>query len=309
MANRHYEHAISGLPCRVSRTARIIYQLICYRYNDRIFLDNGKPNPGYGKSYPGMDAFVKATGVTRQACNTAIESLIAEKLIIRITIGKPGSRAEYLPIYTLNALSESVNPALHVSKQYKPRKLAEHVKSKTVMSKADLPNESSRLNTISTISNHKYDKLISLLPKDISQYIKPGKNIDRLLDKLDDQGMSIEAVSAHLSKQKYSDRHTIGGTVVTHLEALSGLNKPSKNRFKSEWCRKCDLNTRTFEQSSPGVDGKDTHQCPNCHPNQIRIKERMSSDTAVDNMFKALMDKERKSEDDMFKLIKSIDEA
>ena len=308
MSNKHYEHALEGLPCRVSTTAHIIYQIICYRYDEREFKD-GKPNRGYLKSYPGMDAFVKATGRTRQACNTAIESLIAEKLIIRITIGKPGSRAEYLPIYTLNALGQHVKPSLHVSKPYKSRKLADNVKNTNSMSKADLPNESSTLNTISTISNHKYDKLISLLPKEVSQYIKPGKNIDSLLDKLTDKGMSIEAVSAHLSKQKYSDRHTIGGTVVTHLEALSGLNKPSKNRFKSEWCRKCDLNTRTFEQSSPGVDGKDTYQCPNCHPNQIRIKERMSSDTAVDNMFKALMDKERKSEDDMFKLIKSIDEA
>jgi len=308
MSNKHYEHALEGLPCRVSTTAHIIYQIICYRYDEREFKD-GKPNRGYLKSYPGMEAFVKATGRTRQACNTAIESLIANKLIIRITIGKPGSRAEYLPIYTLNALGQHVKPSLHVSKPYKSRKLADNVKNTNSMSKADLPNESSTLNTISTISNHKYDKLISLLPKEVSQYIKPGKNIDSLLDKLTDKGMSIEAVSAHLSKQKYSDRYTIGGTVVTHLEALSGLNKPSKNRFKSEWCRKCDLNTRTFEQSSPGVDGKDTYQCPNCHPNQIRIKERMSSDTAVDNMFKALMDKERKSEDDMFKLIKSIDEA
>jgi hypothetical protein len=256
-----------------------------------------------------MDAFVKATGRTRQACNTAIESLIANKLIIRVTIGKPGSRAEYLPIYTLNALGEHVKPSLHVSKPYKSRKLADNVKNTNTMSKANLPNETSSLNTISTISIHKYDKLISLLPKDISQYIKPGKNIDRLLDKLDDQGMSIEAVSAHLSKQKYSDRYTIGGTVVTHLEALSGLNKPSKNRFKSEWCRKCDLNTRTFAESSPGVDGKDTYQCPNCHPNQIRIKERMSSDTAVDNMFRTLMAREIKSEDETFKLLKSIDEA
>jgi hypothetical protein len=308
MSNKQYEHALEGLPCRVSTTAHIIYQIICYRYDEREFKD-GKPNRGYLKSYPGMEAFVKATGRTRQACNTAIESLIANKLIIRITIGKPGSRAEYLPIYTLNALGQHVKPSLHVSKPYKSRKLADNVKNTNSMSKADLPNESSVLNTISTISNHKYDKLISLLPKEVSQYIKPGKNIDSLLDKLTDKGMSIEAVSAHLSKQKYSDRYTIGGTVVTHLEALSGLNKPSKNRFKSEWCRKCDLNTRTFEQSSPGVDGKDTYQCPNCHPNQIRIKERMSSDTAVDNMFKALMDKERKSEDDMFKLIKSIDEA
>lgn len=303
MANKHYEHALDGLPCRVSATATIIYQIICYRFDDRVTLPNGKANPGYGKSYPGMDAFVKATGRTRQACNTAIEELIANKLVNRITIGKPGSRAEYVPIYTLNDLGISVKNTLHVSKQYESKKLADNVKSTSTMSKEDLPNETSTLNTISTKSINKYDKLISLLPKDISQYIKPGTNIDSLLAKLDDQGMSIEAVSAYLSNQNYSDRYTIGGTVVTHLEVLSGLKRPSKNRFKTKWCGKCDLNTRTFEESSPGVDGKDTYQCPNCHPNQIRIKERMSNDLSTEALLQKF------SEFDFNKLFKSIDQA
>jgi hypothetical protein len=278
MANKHYEHALEGLPCRVSTTAHIIYQIICYRFDDRITLTNGKPNPGYNKSYPGMNAFVKATGRTRQACNTAIESLITEGLVARITIGKPGSRAEYVPIHTVNALGISVKNTLHVSKQYKSRKLADNVKTTNSMSKEDLPKETSSLNTISTISNHKYDKLITLLPIEISQYIKPGKNIDKLLDRLVNQGVSIEAVCAYLSRKKYSDRWTIGGTVVTHLEALLGDKRPISNKFKSTWCGKCDDGTRQFVEVSPGIDGKDTYECPTCHPNQIRIKERMDLD-------------------------------
>jgi hypothetical protein len=225
-----------------------------------------------------MDAFVKATGRTRQACNTAIESLIANKLIIRVTIGKPGSRAEYIPIYTLNALGEHVKPSLHVSKPYKSRKLADNVKNTSTTSKEDLPKETSSLNTISTISNHKYDKLITLLPIEISQYIKPGKNIDKLLDRLVNQGVTIEAVCAYLSRKKYSDRWTIGGTVVTHLEALLGDKRPISNKFKSAWCGKCDESARQFVETSPGLDGKDTYECPTCHPNQIRIKERMDLD-------------------------------
>lgn len=278
MANKHYEHALEGLPCRVSTTAHIIYQIICYRFDDRITLTNGKPNPGYNKSYPGMDAFVKATGRTRQACNTAIEQLIANGLVARITIGKPGSRAEYVPIHTVNALGISVKNTLHVSKEYKSRKLADNVKTTNSMSKEDLPKETSSLNTISTISNHKYDKLITLLPIEISQYIKPGKNIDKLLDRLVNQGVSIEAVCAYLSRKKYSDRWTIGGTVVTHLEALLGDKRPISNKFKSTWCGKCDDGTRQFVEVSPGIDGKDTYECPTCHPNQIRIKERMDLD-------------------------------
>ena len=278
MANKHYEHALEGLPCRVSTTAHIIYQIICYRFDDRITLTNGKPNPGHNKSYPGMDAFVKATGRSRQACNTAIEQLIANGLVARITIGKPGSRAEYVPIHTVNALGISVKNTLHVSKEYKSRKLADNVKTTNSMSKEDLPKETSSLNTISTISNHKYDKLITLLPIEISQYVKPGKNIDKLLDRLVNQGVSIEAVCAYLSRKKYSDRWTIGGTVVTHLEALLGDKRPISNKFKSTWCGKCDDGTRQFVEASPGIDGKNTYECPTCHPNQIRIKERMDLD-------------------------------
>ena len=228
MANRHYEHSLEGLPCRVSTTAHLIYQIICYRYDIREFID-GKPNRGYLKSYPGMGLFMSATGRCRQACNTAIESLITNGLIVRVTIGKPGSRAEYLPIYTLNALGESVKNALHVSKVYKSRKVADNVKTTDSMSKDNLPNESSALNTISTISNYKYDKydkLITLLSTDISKYIKPSKNLEDLLNELVNQGKTLEAISAHLSAQKYNlyDRHS--GAVVTHLEQLIGVRRP-----------------------------------------------------------------------------------
>lgn len=296
MANKHYEHALEGLPCRVSTTAHIIYQIICYRFDDRITLANNKPNPGHGKSYPGMNAFVKATGRSRQACNTAIEQLITERVIIRITIGKPGSRAEYVPIHTLNALGISVKNTLHVSKEYKPRKLADNVKTTSTMSKEGLPNETSSLNTISTISNHKYRKLITLLPIEISQYIKPGKNLDKLLDKLVDNGMSLEAISAHLGGKKYSDRYTIGGTVVTHLEALLGVKRPSVN-----WCGKCDRVTHRFIEPSAGIDGKETYECPTCHPNQIRVKDRIVSDKGLDTMLKRIGDYDLES------LLKTID--
>jgi hypothetical protein len=218
-----------------------------------------------------MGAFVKATGRSRQACNTAIESLIANELVIRLTIGKPGSRAEYLPIYSLNALGESVKSTLHVSKVYKSRKVAQSVKTSDTMSKANLPNELSPLNTISIKSNDKYEKLMTLLPTDISKYIKPGKNLDDLLNKCVDQGMSLEAISAHISGQKYSNRVSIGGTVVTLLGQLLGVKRPKGD----EWCGKCDQSTRQYDEASPGVDGKDTYECPKCHPNQIRVAHRL----------------------------------
>jgi len=250
MANKHYEHALEGLPCRVSTTAHIIYQIICYRYDIREFKD-GKPNRGYLKSYPGMVAFVTATGRTRQACNTAIEALIANKLIIRITIGKPGSRAEYLPIYTLNALNEHVKPSLHVSKPYKSRKLADNVKNINSMSKEDLPKETSSLNTISTISNHKYDKsktydyvnherwqLISqALPRLLVSQWRHTKESEACLDVIT-QDTTLKAFVADLRGHKFEQAGDQTGLFMSHLRKCAGVNKPSESLSMSEQLEK-----------------------------------------------------------------------
>ena len=140
------------------------------------------------------------------------------------------------------------------------------------------------------IDKERFDKFISLLPKDVGQYIEPGANLDKELDESIAQGMSLETVCEHLSRQKYDHSYKIGGLVIFYLQELNG-NK--SNLFESiKWCRKCAHSTRTFVERSPGVDGKDTYECPTCHPNQIRIKERLkinairldnSTDSFADN--------------------------
>ena len=282
MANKHYEHALKGLPCRVSTTALMIYQIICYRYDLREIKD-GKPNRGYLKSYPGMATFVKATGRSRQACNTAIESLIANGVIIRIAIGKPGSQAEYVPIHTLNALEESVKYSLHVAKVYKTRKLADNVKNTGTMSKEDLLNESSLLNTISTISNHKYDKydqynkerfdkLITYLSEDLRQYVKPGKNYEERLDELERRGTNVEAVGVFLSKQNFATSHKIGGLISSFLDELLGVKPKGVSSSMPKWCGRdfCDQATRLFPEVSEDNFGRLTNKCLKCHPDYVK---------------------------------------
>ena len=251
MANKHYEHALEGLPCRVSTTAHIIYQIICYRFDDRITLPNGKPNPGYNKSYPGMGAFVKATGRSRQACNTGIEQLIANGIVARITIGKPGSRAEYVPIHTVSALGISVKNTLHVSKQYKSRKLADNVKTTNSMSKEDLPKETSSLNTISTISNHKYDKsktydyvnherwhvISQALPRLLVSQWKHTKESEACLDVIT-QGTTLKAFVDDLRGHKFEQAGDQTGLFMSHLRKCAGVNKPSKSLSISEQLEK-----------------------------------------------------------------------
>lgn len=240
MANKHYEHALKGLPCRVSTTAHLIYQIICYRYDDREFID-GKPNRGYLKSYPGMALLMSATGRGRNACNTAIESLIKNNVVVRVTIGKPGSRAEYRPIYTLEALGESVSNTRHVSKVYKPRKRVVSDSSALAKSLDNEHNESLQRDTISTISNHKYDKsktydyvnyqrwqLISqdLPPLLVNQWVH-SKESEALLDQILTK-TTLKTFKADLRHLNFDRAHDLTGLYMSHLRRCAGVNKPTE---------------------------------------------------------------------------------
>jgi hypothetical protein len=242
MANRHYEHALKGLPCRVSTTAQLIYQLICYRYDDRPTLDNGKPNKGYRKSYPGMAEFMSATGRARNACNTAIESLIKNNLIVRLTIGKPGSRAEYRPIYTLNALDESVPNTIHVYKEYKSRLPIERVSTTTAKSIADVPNVLRIQDTISTKSNHKYDKskiddyvnyerwqiISQSLPKLLVDQWVHTKESEDCFNKILKR-TTLKAFIADLRRLNFDRAHDLTGLFMSYLGQRAGVITPSKD--------------------------------------------------------------------------------
>ena len=151
------------------------------------------------------------------------------------------------------------------------------------------------------IDKERFDKFISLLPKDVGQYIEPGANLDNELDKLMAKGWTLETVCEHLSRKKYHHAYKVGGVVITHLQELSG-NKT--NYFEGiEWCKECPKSTRTYDERSPGVDGKDTYECPTCHPNQVRAKNQISKNLTTETLFNKVMGV------DVANLLKGIDQA
>ena len=90
---------------------------------------------------------------SRQAISKAIEELIVNGFIIRVEIGRPGQRANYVPIYALGLIGDYVNVSLHKSKHYKGKKVTESVKTDSTISKQSLPKVSTGLDTISNTSN------------------------------------------------------------------------------------------------------------------------------------------------------------
>jgi len=276
MSNRVYEAFLkTGLPLRsdgktYSPTAYNTYRTICYRYNDKT-----------GTAYPGEKELTLVTGVSRQSVNRAITELKSGGVIDQPKKGYRNQRAEFRPVYHLAMLSESVNPALHINSIKETSFPLDSDALVIKKSKASNTKESGFLVPISTISTSKYDKyeinelrfnkLLNYIPKDFRNYIKPGKNYERLLDDLEHKGTSLEAVGAFLAKQNWFSAGSKGGLLTHFLEVLAGEKRLGESSSMPRWCGGdyCDKTTRLWPEASLGRDGKLTRECPKCHRNQV----------------------------------------
>jgi hypothetical protein len=220
-------YALAGSPVRLSGLAQSVHALILHRFDPRPYV-NGKPNKGYRKSYPSMTELQTwCTGFSRQAISKAIEELIAKGIIIRVEIGRPGQRANYMPIYALGLVGDYVNISLHKSKVYKNKKVTDSDASGDVMSKQLLPNVSPYRDTISNVSNEsnnrnkdRFSELLLLLPMEFHT-LQQGKNITESLNRLDAKGIPLEVTARHLSDHNYAGASNPISVLIKLLEAFS----------------------------------------------------------------------------------------
>jgi len=228
MSNKLTEdYALAGSPVRLSGLAQSVHALLLHRFDTRPTV-NGKPNKGYRKSYPSMDEIQRwCSGFSRQAVSKAIEELISKGFIIRVEIGRPGQRANYIPVYVLALDGDYVNISLHKSKVYKNRKVTDRDTSSSSMSKQSLPNVSTDLDTISSTSSpsnnrnkERFSELLLLLPKHL-QALQQGKNVDASLDRLDAKGIPLEVTARHLSEHNYTGATSPISVLIKLLEAFS----------------------------------------------------------------------------------------
>ena len=301
MSNKVYEVTLKhelptftdqGKTKRLSSSACAIHAVICYRYDERKTLTNGKPNRGYGKSYPGINELRLAIGnKSRQAVEIALSELIRAGLIIRVTIGKPGQQAEFVPVWALSILGECVSHNLHVSKKLPPVKVAEYVSDSPEMCKQSLPNMSTMTDTISNTSNHKNDKyqtkdrldikwerwnvVSANLNPHVKRKFQPSKESEHLLDViLERPGITATGLRDRLGAINFATSTNNTGLLMNYLRELSGAKEANKSHHRTAWCGKCEKVSRTYAEQGPGNDGKLTYDCPTCNDNQIRVKER-----------------------------------
>lgn len=254
-------YALAGSPVRLSGTAQSVHAFLLHRFDDRPVL-NGKPNKGYRKSYPSMEEIQTwCTGFSRQAISKAIEELITKGLIIRVEIGRPGQRANYVPVYALGLVGDYVNKSLHKSKNYKGKKVTESVSPDSTMSKQDLPNVSTSLDTISNTSNTsnnrnevRFNRLIELLPKPL-KCLQSGPNLDALLDLLAKKDGRFAPLVAHLNDHDYTGATSVNAVLFnrlsTYVKALPDRRTTDvDNRLVEDQLEEMQQNKATPEQSA-----------------------------------------------------------
>lgn len=220
-------YADAGSPVRLSGLAQSVHAFLLHRFDEREFI-NGKPNKGYRKSYPSMQEIQTwCTGFSRQAISKAIEELIAKGIIIRVEIGRPGQRANYVPVYALGLLGDYVNVSLHKSKTYKGKKVTESVKTDSTISKQSLPKVSTDPYTISNTSSEsnnrnkdRFTEFLQLLPKQL-QGLTQGANIDEPLDRLDAKGVPLQVTASRITEQSFTGAGNPYSVLISRLNAFS----------------------------------------------------------------------------------------
>lgn len=169
-----------------------LYLHICHRYDTRADIRS---------AYPGMDEFRRASTKSRSAIECALAKLKSKGLITQVKKGYVGSRAEYVPTYSLSLLTngESVAYSNTLDNEVSSTP-AESVSNTGIESPAYEQRVSSTPVAISTVSNvntNKYDLLrfnlviLKSLPERLKT-ISPGSNFEKLLDECDKLGITNE---------------------------------------------------------------------------------------------------------------------
>jgi hypothetical protein len=192
-----------------------LYLHICHRYDTRA---------DKRSAYPGMDEFRRASTMSRSAIECALAKLKDKGLITQVKKGYIGSRAEYVPAYSLHLLTngESVAYSNTLDNEVSSTP-AESVSDTDIESPAYAHKVSSTpvtISTVSTVNNNKYNLLrfnlvLRSLPERL-RAISPGSNFEKLLDECDELGITNE-IQRVLAGNKWDNITGNAGGIVSKL--------------------------------------------------------------------------------------------
>ena len=126
------------------------------------------------------------------------------------------------------------------------------------------------------INVERWSVVSAKLDSHVKQKFKPDQNTENFLDRiLERPGMTITGVRDLIGGIDFkTNSHTNTGLLFSKLESWANEGVTKVSHHKASWCGNCEKVSRTYEVEGPGNDGKLTYDCPACHDNQVRIKER-----------------------------------
>lgn len=110
------------------------------------------------------------------------------------------------------------------------------------------------------------------ISRDDLRCIEPNSYSEQLLDQAITNGYSPSYLRKHFGRMKWGNAYDIGGLFISELRKFAGVSPPPKENALPPWCEGegCDPIERTWLEPSERSDGTMTHNCPNCHPFEVR---------------------------------------
>lgn len=131
------------------------------------------------------------------------------------------------------------------------------------------------LNTRLVINVERWNVVSANLDPHVKRKFQPNKESEHLLDViLELPGITATGLRDRLGAINFATSTNNTGLLMNYLRELAGVIEANKSHHKATWCGNCEKVSRTYEVEGPGNDGKLTYDCPTCHDNQVRIKER-----------------------------------
>ena len=136
------------------------------------------------------------------------------------------------------------------------------------------------LNSRLVINVERWNVVSAKLDQLVKHKFKPSVESERLLDIiLKRPGMTLTGLRDLIGAINFATSTNNTGLLMNYLRELAGVIEANKSHHKATWCGNCEKVSRTYEVEGPGNDGKLTYDCPTCHDNQVRIKQRENSNS------------------------------
>jgi hypothetical protein len=230
---------------------------------------------------------------------------------LKIILGSHYARAGKGQVYrlkfeNLSALAISMRntaPTINASVQLEVNKGAPKGESACTTPHPYIPDKPYiRKQTNLKVNNERWHVISQDLPPMLVKQWRHSKESERCLDVIL-QGTTFKAFRSDLKALNFAQAYDMSGLFMDFLRQASTGKKVIKNKSKAQWCGKCNEVTKLFSTLGDGIDGKETYECTLCHPNQLRIKDRLVDNPDLDNFMNELLVKSKLNTETLLKLI------